>query len=57
MLYGAIEAGGTKFVCAVGNAQLEVIERVSFETLNPGEHSNYILHDRCIYDDVIITFL
>ncbi len=34
MLYGAIEAGGTKFVCAVGNAQLEVIERVSFETLN-----------------------
>lgn len=37
MLYGAIEAGGTKFVCAVGNAQLEVIERVSFETLNPGE--------------------
>ena len=36
MLYGAIEAGGTKFVCAVGNAQLEVIERVSYETLNPG---------------------
>lgn len=37
MLYGSIEAGGTKFVCAVGNKQLDVIEIVSFETLIPKE--------------------
>lgn len=35
MLYGAIEAGGTKFVCAVGNENLEIIERVSFPTETP----------------------
>ncbi|MBC1417489.1 ROK family protein [Listeria fleischmannii] len=36
-LYGAIEAGGTKFVCAVGNRDLEIIEQVSFQTRNPDE--------------------
>lgn len=35
MLYGAVEAGGTKFVCAVGNENLEVIERISFPTETP----------------------
>lgn len=35
MLYGAIEAGGTKFVCAVGNESLEIIERESFPTATP----------------------
>lgn len=35
MLYGALEAGGTKFVCAVGNENLEIIERVSFPTETP----------------------
>lgn len=34
-IYGAIEAGGTKFVCAVGNAALEIIEKVSFPTETP----------------------
>jgi len=33
--YGSIEAGGTKFVCAVGNEQLEIIQRVSFPTTTP----------------------
>ena len=37
MKVGAIEAGGTKFVCAVGNEQNEIIERVSFPTTTPGE--------------------
>ena len=37
MYYGAIEAGGTKFVCAVGNAQFEVVERVSIPTTTPEE--------------------
>lgn len=37
MLYGSIEAGGTKFVCAVGNEALEIIDRVSFPTTTPEE--------------------
>ncbi|EGP4849405.1 MULTISPECIES: ROK family protein [Enterococcus] len=37
MLYGAIEAGGTKFVCAVGNEKLDIIEKVNFTTLSPKE--------------------
>ncbi|OTN91533.1 ROK family protein [Enterococcus faecium] len=37
MLYGAIEAGGTKFVCAVGNEKLDIIEEVNFKTLSPKE--------------------
>ncbi|WP_138420353.1 ROK family protein [Aquibacillus sediminis] len=37
MYYGAIEAGGTKFVCAISNDQLEIIERVSIPTTKPEE--------------------
>lgn len=36
-LYGAIEAGGTKFVCAVANDCLEVKERISLPTTTPEE--------------------
>ena len=36
-LLGAIEAGGTKFVCAVGNENGEIIDRVSFPTEKPEE--------------------
>lgn len=36
-MYGAIEAGGTKFVCAVGNHDFEVVHRVSFPTTTPEE--------------------
>ncbi len=36
-MYGSIEAGGTKFVCAIGNSKLEILERVSFPTTNPDE--------------------
>lgn len=36
-LYGAIEAGGTKFVCAVADEDLKVIERVSIKTTVPAE--------------------
>ncbi|BBN98049.1 fructokinase ScrK [Sporolactobacillus terrae] len=35
MVLGSIEAGGTKFVCAIGNTDLEIIERVSFPTTTP----------------------
>ena len=34
---GAIEAGGTKFVCGIGNEQGEIFERVSFPTTTPEE--------------------
>lgn len=37
MMYGSIEAGGTKFVCAVGNKDLEIIHRIEFETTIPSE--------------------
>lgn len=36
-LLGAIEAGGTKFVCAVGDEDLHVIERISIPTTEPSE--------------------
>lgn len=35
MLIGAVEAGGTKIVCGIGNASGEVLERVSFPTEQP----------------------
>lgn len=34
---GAIEAGGTKFVCGIGNEHGEVLERASFPTTTPAE--------------------
>ncbi|AQU76813.1 ROK family protein [Priestia megaterium] len=37
MLYGGIEAGGTKFVCAVGNENGQIFERVTFPTTTPEE--------------------
>ncbi len=36
-MYGAIEAGGTKFVCAIGTSELEILERESFPTTTPAE--------------------
>lgn len=35
MFYGAIEAGGTKFVCAVGNEKGEIISKKIFPTQDP----------------------
>lgn len=37
MIYGAIEAGGTKFVCAVGNKDGSIIKKESFPTTTPQE--------------------
>jgi fructokinase len=44
MLYGAIEAGGTKFVCAVSNSQFEIIERISVPTTTPTETLEQVFH-------------
>ncbi|MBW5448295.1 ROK family protein [Cohnella sp. CFH 77786] len=37
MRIGAIEAGGTKFVCGIGNQAGEIEDRISFATGQPGE--------------------
>lgn len=37
MIYGGIEAGGTKFVCAVGDEKGKIQERAVFPTRDPGE--------------------
>lgn len=37
MILGSIEAGGTKFVCALGNENGEIIERAEFPTTTPSE--------------------
>ncbi|MGO4940524.1 ROK family protein [Fundicoccus sp. Sow4_D5] len=37
MLFGAIEAGGTKFVCAIGDQEFNVIEKISIPTTTPSE--------------------
>lgn len=36
-LYGAIEAGGTKFVCAVGSSPQNIVDEVRFPTTIPAE--------------------
>ncbi|EJE4564925.1 ROK family protein, partial [Enterococcus faecium] len=37
MIYGSIEAGGTKFVCAISDEEMTIKERVSFPTTTPEE--------------------
>ncbi len=36
-LYGALEAGGTKMVCAIGNEQGKILDRISIPTHTPEE--------------------
>ncbi|GHU37676.1 fructokinase [Bacilli bacterium] len=36
-LFGSIEAGGTKFVCAVGNEEMMILESTTFPTEKPEE--------------------
>ena len=36
-LYGALEAGGTKMVCAIGNEQGQILDRISIPTRTPAE--------------------
>lgn len=37
MIIGALEAGGTKMVCAIGNEKGEILDRISLPTLTPEE--------------------
>jgi fructokinase len=43
MVYGSIEAGGTKFVCAVGDENLSIIKRVNFPTTTPEETMEQVI--------------
>lgn len=43
MRIGAVEAGGTKFVCGVGNEQGEIEDRVSFPTTAPEETISQVI--------------
>lgn len=43
MVYGSIEAGGTKFVCAVGEENLSIVKRVSFPTTTPEETMKQVI--------------
>jgi fructokinase len=42
-IYGGIEAGGTKFVCAVGTGPADLQDEVKFETTSPKETINRVL--------------
>lgn len=35
MILGALEAGGTKMVCAIGNENGEILEQISIPTETP----------------------
>lgn len=37
LLYGGIEGGGTKFVCAVGNGPKNIMDEIRFPTMTPDE--------------------
>lgn len=42
-MYGSIEAGGTKFVCAIADENLDIIKRVSFPTTTPEITMNLVI--------------
>lgn len=56
MLYGAIEAGGTKFVCAVGNKEYQTLDKISIETTNPGETLEQVIQFFNQYRDQLSSF-
>ena len=37
MLYGALEAGGTKMICSIGDENATILQRVSYPTTTPDE--------------------
>lgn len=55
MLYGAIEAGGTKFVCAVGTKDLKITERAHFPTTTPAETMAAVVDFFKKYEDQLVS--
>lgn len=49
-MYGAIEAGGTKFVCSVGNDNLEIIEQITIPTQSPEETMPVVVEFFKVYE-------
>lgn len=43
-MFGGIEAGGTKFICAVSDEKLNIIKRESFPTTIPEETMTQVIH-------------
>ena len=43
MIYGALEAGGTKMVCVLGNEKGEISEQISLPTLQPEDTIPHII--------------
>lgn len=54
-MYGAIEAGGTKFVCAVADESLEIVERISIPTTSPVETLKFVTNFFKKYELSIIS--
>ncbi|MDA8353515.1 MAG: ROK family protein [Firmicutes bacterium] len=44
MLYGGIEAGGTKFICAVGDENGKLVERIQIPTTVPADTMEKVIH-------------
>lgn len=51
MVYGAIEAGGTKFVVAIGKESGEIIKRESYPTTEPAETMKAVIQFFKQYQD------
>ncbi len=51
-LLGGIEAGGTKFVCAVGTADGELLDEVRFPTTGPEETLEHAVDFFCAFSDL-----
>ncbi|MRI82594.1 ROK family protein [Aerococcaceae bacterium DSM 109653] len=56
MLYGAIEAGGTKFVCSVGNEEYQTIDKISIKTTDPKETLEQVIHFFNKYKEQLSSF-
>ncbi|MUO33819.1 fructokinase ScrK [Enterococcus gallinarum] len=53
-MYGSIEAGGTKFVCAIGDEEMTIKERVSFPTTTPEETMALVIDFFKEYEDQLV---
>ncbi|MXQ47818.1 ROK family protein [Streptococcus pneumoniae] len=54
-LYGSIEAGGTKFVCAVGNENLEIINTIQFANRTPEETLKNVINYFSNYKEKLVS--
>ena len=52
-LYGSLEAGGTKFVCAVGDEEFNVVEKLQFKTTTPIETLNNAIEFFKKFDNLV----